>query len=146
LNTIEVTTSQKGNDIQVVAAGASVAGPWWRGYLTNTAHVELRVPDGVRLSLRMGHGRIAVGEGYSAGKRVRRPVAAASISARNESKTRGLFGEGDIIIDTAKSSREAGGDQGPIPLQLYATGQIVIREGNPLSEPDVTAPPSSLPR
>ena len=33
----------------------------------------------------------------------------------------------DIIIDTAKSSREAGGDPGPIPLQLYATGQIEIR-------------------
>lgn len=123
LNTIDVTTSQRGNDIQIVAAGASVADFLWRGYITNTAHVELRVPDGVRLSLRVGHGRIAVGEGFLAGKRVRRPVAASSIRARNESKTRGLFGEGDIIIDTAKSSVRLAAIRGRSPYNFTRQGK-----------------------
>jgi hypothetical protein len=108
--------------------------------------VELRVPDGVRLNLRVGHGRIAVGEGFSVGKLVRRPVAAASIRARNEPKTRGLFGEGDIIIDTANSSRVADGDLGPIPLPLYATGQIELRAENTLIKPGESDPPSSFVR
>ena len=92
LNTIDVTTSQPGNAIQIVAAGTSVADSLWRGYITNTAHVKPCVPDGVRLSLRVANGRIAVGEDFSAGKRVRRPVAASSIRVRIESKTRGLLG------------------------------------------------------
>ena len=62
LETIDVCTSQRGNSIEIVARGApSVPGPEWRGYITNTAHVVLHVPDGVRLDLRVGKGEIDVG-------------------------------------------------------------------------------------
>jgi hypothetical protein len=59
LDTIDVTTSQRGNAIEIVARGASVPGSWWgRGYITNKAHVDLHVPEGVRLKLRVGQGCI----------------------------------------------------------------------------------------
>ena len=62
LDTIAVTTSQRGDSIEIVARGApSVTGPEWRGYITNTARVVLRVPDGVRLDLCVGNGQIDAG-------------------------------------------------------------------------------------
>jgi hypothetical protein len=60
LGTIDVTTSQRGNSIEIVAKGASVE-PSWRGYITNNVHVDLHVPDGVRLDLRVGKGQIDAG-------------------------------------------------------------------------------------
>ena len=60
LSTIDVTTSQRGNSIEIIARGASVP-PSWRGYIINTAHVDLHVPDGVRLDLRVGKGQIDAG-------------------------------------------------------------------------------------
>ena len=61
LGTIDVTTSQRANSIEIVAKGASVPGFGWRGYITNTVHVDLHVPDGVRLELRVGEGQIDAG-------------------------------------------------------------------------------------
>jgi hypothetical protein len=62
LGTIDVTTNQKGNSIEIVARGASVpAGPLWRGYITNKVHVDLHVPEGARLDLRVGQGQIDAG-------------------------------------------------------------------------------------
>ncbi len=61
LGTIDVTTSRRANSIEIVAMGASVPGFGWRGYITNTAHVDLHVPDGVRLDLGVGEGQIDAG-------------------------------------------------------------------------------------
>ena len=61
LGTIEVATSKKGNSIGIIARGVSVPASFWRGYITNEAHVVLHVPDGVRLDLSVGEGTIDAG-------------------------------------------------------------------------------------
>ena len=61
LGSIEVTTSQSGDSIEIVATGASEPGFGARGYIANTVNVDLHVPDGVRLILRVGKGQIDAG-------------------------------------------------------------------------------------
>jgi hypothetical protein len=127
LRTINVTTRQADNAIEIIATGESDNSSEIRGYITNTTYVVLRVPDGVRLSLRVGRGRIAVGEGYLGGKTVRQPVAASSIIARNQSTMRDAFGAGDIVIETVGPLGAIDGRSDHSRLQLNATGHIEIR-------------------
>jgi hypothetical protein len=61
LGSIDVTTSQRADSIEIVAKGASVPDFGWRGYITNTVTVDLHVPDGVRLTLRVAKGTIDAG-------------------------------------------------------------------------------------
>jgi hypothetical protein len=61
LGSIDVTTSQSGDSIEIVATGASEPGFGSRGYITKTVNVDVHVPDGVRLTLRVGKGQIDAG-------------------------------------------------------------------------------------
>jgi hypothetical protein len=61
LGSIGVTTVQRASSIEIVATGASVPGFGWRGYITNSVDVDLHVPDGVRLTLKVGQGQIDAG-------------------------------------------------------------------------------------
>jgi hypothetical protein len=142
LETIEVTASQKGDLIEILASGASVDGPLWRGYITNTVDVNVFIPDGVSLKLIVAQGSIDVGTGWSGTKRVRRPVAAESIIARNESRhgIGGPFGWGNVIIDTVVPRGPSDGGPGITHIDVQATGKIEINAENALIESATSGP------
>ena len=85
LGTIDVTTSQRGDSIEIIAKGASVPPFAWRGYITNTAHVDLHVPDGVRLDLRVGKGQIDAGGVVNLDRSWRGYFGAGTIQSRADS-------------------------------------------------------------
>ena len=119
LKTIEVDFQQHGDTLRVVARGAS------ESMVRKDAGVTLHVPSNVRLDLRTGRGEIRVGRDYSGNNAIHDPIAAYSIRARNDSKYRLGYAEGNVIVETT-APRGPDGKVTPTRLQLDAPGQIEV--------------------
>jgi hypothetical protein len=111
LGSIDVATRPMSNGVEIIARGdASVPG---RRYITNDVHVQLFVPAGIRLDLRVGRGQIAVGSGStSGGNPLHQPVDASAIRAYVGSKQSVHVGDGKVGIYLLKPSTSSGGARG----------------------------------
>jgi hypothetical protein len=111
LGSIDVATRPTSDGVEIVARGdASVPG---RRNITNDVNVQLFVPAGARLDLRVGRGQIAVGSGStSGGKPVHQPVDASAIRACVGSQESVHIGDGEVVIDLLKPSTSSGGARG----------------------------------
>jgi hypothetical protein len=132
LQTIDVQIDQRGDTLRISARGASGPHPG-SSWVRKDVRVDLYVPPGVRLDLRTGRGDIQVGRSFDGSNPIHRPIATASIRARNDSLYRGGYAEGNIIIETTPLPSSP--DESPTTkLQLDATGQIEILAQNAVVE------------
>ena len=132
LQTIDVQTDQQGDTLRISARGASGPHPE-SSWVRKDVRVDLYVPSGVRLDLRTGRGDIHVGRSFDGSNPIHRPIATPSIRARNDSRYRVGYAEGNIIIETTPLPSSP--DESPTTkLQLDATGQIEILAVNALVE------------
>lgn len=95
LQTMKLGLDQEDGVVRI----AAMAGPG--GGFRKECEVQLFVPPGVSLDLRTGRGSVHVGRDYKVSVPVHRPVAAASVRVRNDSKSRMGYSAGDITVETA---------------------------------------------
>jgi hypothetical protein len=120
LGTIDLDMDHQADSIRIVARGAT------RRNCRLETHVELRVPDGVRLDVRTGRGDIRIGRDYRGSTPVHLPIRSPSIRARNDSKHRIGYAEGNIIVEASPPLGAEGGPAAVTRLQLDACGKIEI--------------------
>jgi hypothetical protein len=120
LGTIDLELNVRGDSIRISVKASSGAG------FRKEADVDLYVPQGVHLDVRTGRGEIRVGRGYSGNGPVHQPIAASSVRARNDSRYRLGYAEGNIIIETIAPPAVGGAFANPTRLQLDAAGQVEI--------------------